>query len=109
MAWEIRIYRDSRGRSPVEEFISALPEPDEARVRATVRYLQEVGNKAREPHSKHLEGNLFELRAKSTRIFYCFKPGEVIVLVHAFTKKSQKTPLAELEVAKKRVKEVEDD
>jgi len=49
---------------------------------------------------------LFELRAKASRVFYCFKPNGVIVLLHGFTKKSQKTPRRELELALKRMEEV---
>jgi phage-related protein len=49
---------------------------------------------------------LFELRVKASRIFYCFKPGGVIVLLHGFMKKSQKTPRRELEIAQKRMEEV---
>jgi len=46
------------------------------------------------------------LRVKSARIFYCFKPGGVIVLLHGFTKKSQKTPRRELQIASIRMTEV---
>ena len=109
MTWQVRNYVDGRGKEPVEDFISGLPELDEARVRATITYLRDVGNKARKPYSEHLEKNLFELRARSTRIFYCFKPGQVIVLLHAFTKKTKKTPDGELEMARKRLKEVENE
>jgi len=66
----------------------------------------EVGNRAREPLSKSLGNGLFELRTKSARIFYCFRPGGVIVLLHGFTKKSQKTPAREMETAIKRMQEV---
>jgi len=63
-------------------------------------------NRAREPHSKSLGGGLFELRVKSSRIFYCFRPGGVIVLLHGFSKKSQKTPQRELDTAFRRMQEV---
>jgi hypothetical protein len=47
-----------------------------------------------------------ELRVKSAGIFYCFKPGGVIVLLHGFTKKSQRTPHRELQIASIRMTEV---
>jgi len=75
-------------------------------VRARIAFLGEVGNRAREPLSKNLRNGLFELRVRSTRIFYCFKPGGVIVLLHGFTKKSQKTPQRELQIAAVRMEEV---
>ena len=75
-------------------------------VRARIDFLAEVGNRIREPLSKSLGNGLFELRVKSTRIFYCFKPGGVIVLLHGFTKKSQKTPRRELQIAMTCMEEV---
>lgn len=75
-------------------------------VRARIEFLAEVGNRIREPLSKSLGNGLFELRVKSARIFYCFKPGGVIVLLHGFSKKSQKTPQRELQIATTRMEEV---
>lgn len=40
------------------------------------------------------------------RAFYCFVVGKRVVIVHAFVKKTQKTPDKELKIARKRAKEV---
>lgn len=109
MAWELRYYLDSRGGNPVEEFIEGLPEEDRALVRARIGFLGERGNRVREPHSKSLGAGLFELRIRSRRILYCFRPGSIIVLLHGFSKKTQKTPQRELDVALKRMEEVKDE
>lgn len=109
MEWQLRHYLDRRGNSPVEEFIERLPERDRAKVRAGIAFLGEVGNRAREPVSKGLGEGLFELRVRSSRIFYCFKPGGVIVLLYAFSKKTQKTPKQEIEIARRRLEEVKDE
>lgn len=109
MPWEIRCYLDGRGGNPVDEFIEGLPETDRASVRARIGFLGEVGNRAREPLSKSLGEGLFELRVKASRIFYCFKPGRVVVLLHGFNKKSQKTPKSEIDIARRRMKEVQDE
>jgi phage-related protein len=106
VAWEIRLYVDRRGRMPVEDFIRPLPDIDQAAIRAAITFLSEVGNAAREPQSKSLGGGLFELRVRSRRVFYCFLPGKVIVLLHGFTKKAQKTPPGELSIGYKRMEEV---
>ena len=82
------------------------PRPRSCCVRARIDFLAEIGNRACEPLSKSLGGGLFELRVKASRIFYCFKPGGVIVLLHGFIKKSQKTPRREMEIAQKRMEEV---
>lgn len=97
---------DNRKRKPVEDFIQQLPEEDRAKVRATIRFLSEVGNGLREPQSKSLGKGLFELRVKARRILYCFLPGRIIVLLHGFTKKTQKTPAGDLAIGYKRKEEV---
>ena len=67
--------------------------------------LEENGPQLREPYSKHLEDGIFELRAKAgvghhARAVLLFV-GKKIVLTNGFTKKTQKTPRAEIATAKK--------
>jgi phage-related protein len=87
VSWSLQQYEDGRGNRPVEEFLAALSDDDRGAVKAKLFYLQERGNQLREPLSKSLGGGLFELRVKSYRLFFCFKAGNKIVLLHAFTKK----------------------
>ena len=55
---------------------------------------------------------LFELRLKAVegiaRVFYCTLVGRRVVMLHQFIKKSEKTPLNELKIARNRMKEVKD-
>ena len=64
----------------------------------------------REPHIKHLEGKLWEMRMKGkdgiARAIYVTAERERVVVLHAFTKKTQKTPARALDVARTRAKEV---
>ena len=64
------------------------------------------------PHTKAIESGLFELRVKSkegiARVFFCTKIGKKIVMLHSFIKKSQKTPKKEINIAKSRMKEVQE-
>ena len=64
------------------------------------------------PHTKSLNNGLFELRLKSkegiARVFYCTMIGKKIVMIHSFTKKSQKIPRKELQLAEGRLKEVKE-
>jgi phage-related protein len=64
------------------------------------------------PHTRAMGAGLFELRLKAAegiaRVFYCTLVGRQIVVLHQFTKKSEKTPPKELEIAKRRMKEVKD-
>ena len=61
------------------------------------------------PHTRAMGDGLFELRLKAAegiaRVFYCTMVGRKIVMLHQFTKKSDKTPLRELETAQRRMKE----
>ena len=62
----------------------------------------------REPHVK--QGKLWEMRMKGrdgiTRAIYVTVRSERVVVVHAFIKKTQKTPRSALEIARTRAKEV---
>lgn len=62
------------------------------------------------PHTKFLEDDLIELRVKGkeglARVFYCTLIGKRIMMLHSYIKKSNKTPKKEIQIAKKRMKEV---
>ncbi len=63
-----------------------------------------------EPHVKHLDGKLWELRATAPEGIACgiyvAVTGRRVVVLHVFAKKTQKTPKAALELARERMKEV---
>ena len=64
----------------------------------------------REPHVKHLEGPLWEMRMKGrdgiSRAIYVTARGRRVVVVRVFVKKTQKTPRRELDLALERAKKV---
>lgn len=63
------------------------------------------------PHTRAMKGGLFELRLKSKegidRVFYGAAIERRIVILHSFVKKKQKTPPRELELARRRLKEIQ--
>lgn len=69
-----------------------------------------VGPNLGSPHTEPFGDGLFELRLKGAegigRVFFCALVGRRIVMLHAFIKKTQKTPPKELELARKRLKEL---
>jgi phage-related protein len=75
-----------------------------------VELLTEHGPILRLPHSRAFGDGLFELRPRGRsgigRAFYCFLMGKRVVVLHAFIKKSHQTPDKELNLARKRLKEV---
>ncbi len=56
-----------------------------------------------EPYAKHIKGKIRELRIDFSRnhhsIFYFTLVGKNVILLHAFLKKTNKTPLAEIKKA----------
>jgi len=76
-----------------------------------IELLAEHGPSLRLPHSRSLGDGLFELRPRGKsgigRAFYCFLLGRRVVIVHAFRKKTQRTPDSELGLARRRVREVQ--
>ena len=64
----------------------------------------------REPHVRHLEGPLWEMRIKGKdgifRAIYVAARGRRVVVVRVFVKKTEKTPRREIDLALERAKEI---
>jgi phage-related protein len=52
-----------------------------------------------DPHARRLRGKLWELRPFPNRIIYFAYTGRQMVLLHGFTKKTEKTAKREIETA----------
>jgi phage-related protein len=94
----------------VEEQILDLPDTIAARFIVLTRRMTAVGANLGPPHTDSFGDGLFELRMKGAegvgRDFFCTFVGRRIMMLHSFIKKTQKTPLKEIEIARKRMKEV---
>ena len=92
-------------RRPVEDFIEAQPSSVQAKIYKYVAVLHEYGSHAGWPVVKRIEKGLFELRIRGIvevrLIFVC--AGNDVMILHGFIKKTQKLPLKELRLAKKRL------
>ena len=112
MDFKIVFYKDSLGKSPIEEFFLKLVGNNRSLLAKTREGIEKLRNRAyhREPLSKYIEQGLWELRVRSNndilRILYTFTKGQIIILLHVFIKKQQKTSKSELEIARKRLKEL---
>lgn len=102
--FEIIFYEKLNGRSPVEEFILSLDKKMRAKTIGLLEILEEKGNMLREPYSKHVDDGIFEIRCKVgsniSRVLYFFYHGEKIILTNGFIKKTQKTPIEQIKIAK---------
>jgi len=95
----------------VDAEIEALPPALQARLIRLMEMVETLGlEQLNDPHVKHVEGKLWELRAKAAegiaRGFYVAVSGRRVVVLHVFAKKSQKTPKTALETARQRLKQV---
>lgn len=110
MKWEIEYYTNASGESPIKDFIDGLPLKAKARTVKTLDLLELYGIQMGEPHVKHVSRKLWELRIKAQeglyRVFFTTKKNRIIILLHGFKKKTEKTPKKELDVALKRMKEM---
>jgi|ERR1039458_4382213 phage-related protein len=106
MPWIVELL-DARVRAELE----ALPTDMRARFRHIVELVQGYGLELiHEPHLKHLEGPLWEMRMKGkdgiSRAIYVTAKGRRVVVVRVFVKKTQKTPRREIDLALERAREV---
>ena len=105
MNWKVTFYSPS-----LEEEILQLPAGFVARFLRYAERMEIYGPDLGMPHTRAMGRGLFELRLKAAegiaRVFYCTVVDRRIVMLHQFTKKSEKTPRKELEIARRRMEEV---
>jgi len=94
----------------VAEDILSLPDTLAARYVFLTRPMTAIGAHLGPPHTDAFGDGLYELRLKGAdgiaRVFFCTLVGRRIVMLHSFIKKTQKTPPREIDIARKRMKEI---
>ena len=102
-------YQLQSGREPVREWLKALSREDRKIVGEDIKDIEfswPIGM----PLCRVMGKGLWEVRSDLTgsriaRVLFCIRDGKM-VLLHAFIKKTQKTPDADLDLAMKRKKEL---
>jgi phage-related protein len=95
------------GREPVRDWLRNLPEADRKAIGEDIKDVEfswPIGM----PLCRHLGNGLWEVRSdlplgRITRVIFCVRNGRM-VLLHGFIKKTQKMPLADREIAMKRMR-----
>ena len=108
MAWKVLFFQTTRGDFPVKEFIKEQDKTTYTKLIHAIELLENGGPYLKPPYIKKLQNKLYELRISgkvTIRIFYTIINGEYYLL-HAFKKKSQKTPTKELKIALDRMREL---
>lgn len=107
---KVFFYSKGNNKQPVKDFILKLGTKNSAKVFGALESLEICGLNDIRLNYKFIKDKLWELKIQikdgSIRIFYVIIEEEIMVLLHAFKKKTQKTPKKELEIAFLRAKEV---
>jgi phage-related protein len=106
MNWTVETLNET-----VDKELMALPADMRARFSRIAFLIEGVGlEKVGEPHIKHLEGPLWEMRMTGkdgvSRALYVTVKERRVVVVRVFVKKTRKTPRLEIELALKRAEGV---
>jgi phage-related protein len=95
----------------VDAEVEALPEDMRAKLARIAKLIEEKGlERMGEPHVKHIEGRLWEMRLQGrdgiSRALYVTAVGRRVVIVRVFMKKTEKTPRREIDLALSRAKSI---
>jgi phage-related protein len=104
-----RFYETAGGKEPVRDWLKKLSHADRIKVGKDIAKV-EFGWPVGMPYCRSMGNGLWEVRSdisdgRIARVLFFIADG-TMVLLHGFIKKSQKTPAAELELARKRMKEI---
>jgi phage-related protein len=106
MSWKVTFFSEK-----VERDTLRFPPGILAHLLHILELVEEFGPNLGKPHTAPMGNGLFEIRARGKegigRSLFCTTKGQEIIILHSFVKKTQRTPKKELDVARKRMKELE--
>ncbi len=106
---QVVFFQTSQGREPVREWIRSLPQAEHHIIGSDLLAIQ-YGWPLGMPLVRKLEEELWEMRStldnRIARVLFTVQ-GAVLVPLHGFIKKSQKTPKADLDLARRRLRELQ--
>ncbi|MBP6989395.1 type II toxin-antitoxin system RelE/ParE family toxin [Candidatus Shapirobacteria bacterium] len=104
MNYELVFYVSNRGENLVQDFIESQNQSTRSKYARLIALLIQHGPTLHFPYSRKLTKNLYELRSQGDtkiRIIYT-QINQKFTILHAFKKKSQKTPPKEIKTAEQR-------
>ncbi len=95
----------------VDDELAALPVDMRAKFSRIAFLIENVGlERVREPHIKHLQGELWEFRMSGkdgiARAIYMTATAKRVIVLRVFVKKTQKTPMHEIDLSLERAKRI---
>lgn len=112
--YEIEFYEDRNGYSEIADFIKNLSRKSAtskearlnfAKLTAYLNMLEATGTRIGEPVTKHLDGEIWELRPLRNRLLYAYHKDNKFIILHHFIKKTRKTPKREIEQTKRNLRD----
>lgn len=98
--YRIYYYVNQKGKEPVKEYIDKLSQKEQVKIFSYLELLKQRRGYLDEPYSRHIKGKIRELKIEffrnHHRIFYFVFTDKKIILLHAFLKKTTKTPKQEI-------------
>jgi len=107
---QIIFYRNESGKSPVEDFLKQLTPKQKKKTAFVLSLIEELPFVPKE-YFKKMKGSdgLWEVRIQSGndafRLLGFFDGANLVILNHAFAKKTKKTPKKEIQLANQRKQE----
>lgn len=96
-------YHPDSDKAPVLEYLEDLPVKEKIKVTKYIEFLRQNKGVLDEPYTKHIRGKIRELRVdfgkNRHRVFFFTFIGKTIILLHAFQKRSAKTPQTHIDQA----------
>jgi len=111
MNWQINYYFTSNGKAPVKEWLDSIGNEPKAEIFRVLELLSKYGTELGLPFVRPIENKIYEVRAKDKsgiyRVLYFAHTQKTFVMLHGFQKKTRTTPRKEIEIAQKRMKEIQ--
>ena len=107
---KITFYVSSSGRSYFERFLDEIPRQDKSQILAVFEDIKNYGLNALGCQFRPIEGKLWEIKIRTSgggwRFFYVMLSSDHMHVLHSYRKQTEKAPKHELNVARKRLKEI---
>ncbi|MBU3628003.1 type II toxin-antitoxin system RelE/ParE family toxin [Polynucleobacter sp. AP-Reno-20A-A9] len=105
---EVRFFKTETNNEPVRNWLQLQTVKDKKRIGEDIKTVQ-FGWPLGMPLVRHIDGEIWEIRCRLSggiaRVLFVLE-NNIMILIHGFIKKQQKTPKQDLDLAKTRVKQL---
>ncbi len=103
----IQFYRTKSGQTPIEDFLEALSGKQAQKIAWVLQFIEETENVPAQYFKKLVDTDgIWEVRVQVGgnifRLLGFLDGGNLVILNHAYQKKTQKTPMKEIRISEKR-------